>query len=128
MFNGIKNAVMRPTMCTTSTVPCTLENIRFFFRQEWRDRALNGKRRLNRLRHFLKGIAPKCCKGGKYDQFYDIGNQTIGATVKNLNVHRRSFDLQTPGADARASESRWSPPAAELSAASGRTDVDQTVV
>ena len=115
MFNGIKNAIMRPTMCTTSTVPCTLENIRFFFRQEWRDRALNGKRRLNRLRHFLKGIAPQCCNGGKYDQFYGIGNETIGATVKNLNVHRRSFEAEPTPSAAKAREPRWSAPGAGVS-------------
>ena len=47
MFNGFKNALMRPQCCTTSTAPCTLEMIRFFYRQEIRDRNINGKRRLN---------------------------------------------------------------------------------
>ena len=75
---------MRPDCCTTSTVPSTLENIRFFFRQEWRDRAIHGKRRFNRLRHSIKGCAPKLFKGGKFDDFYHIREEKQGKTYKSL--------------------------------------------
>ena len=72
MLVGFKNAILRPGNCTSATVPSTLESMRFFFRQEWRDRAIAGRRRYNRLRHFLKSAAPRCCGGGRYDEFYGV--------------------------------------------------------
>ena len=75
MFNGFKNAIMRPQCCTTSVAPCTLEMIRFFFRQEIRDRNINGKRRLNWLKQRFKPCV-KACKSKKEDEFYGIGQYT----------------------------------------------------